>query len=74
MMWDQYKTYSETMDKQDDEIEILASQYNEIYNEYAKTEINLSNVKVGIKNQESEMQTLEKQSKKELFEIELQEQ
>jgi hypothetical protein len=38
------------MDKQDDEIEMLATQYNEIYNEYAKTEINLSNVKVGIKN------------------------
>ena len=71
MMWDQYKTYSETMDTQDEEIEMLASQYNEIYNEYAKTEINLSNVKVGIKNKEIEMETLEKQSKKDLFEMEL---
>lgn len=60
MMWDQYKTYSETMDKQDDEIEILASQYNEISNEYAKSEINLSNAKVGIKNKDNEMETLEK--------------
>ena len=50
---------------------MLASQYNEIYNEYAKTEINLSNVKVGIKNKDNEIETLEKKSKKELIEIEL---